>query len=728
MKTESLNPELEKKIKAIQKFRGSAYKPRTSHLLADGSPKYRNRLFLETSPYLLQHAHNPVDWYPWGDEAFEMAKNLKRPVLLSIGYSTCHWCHVMEEESFEDEEIANYLNQNYIAIKVDREERPDLDTVYMKAVQMLTGRGGWPMTVWLTDERKPFFGGTYFPARDGDRGHSPGFLTILQNLRLQYFDKRTVIESSCEEIINAMIPTSFGAKYGNLPNEETLLQAFHFYQTRFDSIYGGVGDAPKFPSSLPIRFLLQYWQITGIQSALDMAEKTLDAMAVGGIRDHLAGGFHRYSTDQYWLVPHFEKMLYDNALLSVAYLEAWQATGKEKYADVVSDTLNYIQREMTSPEGGFYSATDADSITPEGEREEGWFFTWSTEELDKLLGNELSTILKTCYSVGNIPNFEGRHIFHITKSLSQIGEKLKLSEEQVKEQLKEAKKQLLKERQKRSLPLRDDKILTAWNGLMISAFAKSGFALNRPEWIESAKKATNFILENLRSSGRLHRSYKDNQVAHKGFLDDYVFMISALLDLYESTGETPWLEEAIALDRQLEDLFEDKEEGGFFMTGNDHEKLISREKPSYDGEIPSGNSTALSNLLRLYGLTTDERYRKRAETLILCFSKILKESPWYLAEMLPGLNMFLNQLTTIVVITPKGSAKEDSFLEILRSRFLPNKVVVMKSEEEEQSEKSPIESLIRDKKAIEGKTTIYPCRGTSCEKPITNPDQLVTQL
>ncbi len=494
--------------------RGPSYIPRTKHLGPDGWAIYTNRLFLESSPYLLQHAHNPVDWYPWGDEAFQAADSLNRPVLLSVGYSTCHWCHVMEEESFEDEEIARYINENYIPIKVDREERPDIDAIYMTAVQALTGRGGWPMTVWLTPDRKPFYGGTYYPARDGDRGAGVGFLTLLKKIKESYHDRKDMVSQTSRQLTDVVKQMLASDTHTHLPGRDIMQQAFQTYQNRFDRVNGGLSGAPKFPSSLPVRFLFRYFQRFKNPEALNMATQTLDKMAAGGIYDHVGGGFHRYATDEKWLVPHFEKMLYDNALLVMDYLEGYQITGNSEYRRVVDEVLHYVQRDMTSPGGAFFSATDADSLTPEGHREEGYFFTWTPGRNGEMLGSDLAGLIRETHAVGSFPNFEGRHILNTPESIPDLVKRLGLEENLMRSQIEKALKVLRSEREHRPPPLRDEKILTAWNGLMISAFARAGFVLNEPTYIAGAARAATFVLDHLYNKGRLQRSYMDGVAKH----------------------------------------------------------------------------------------------------------------------------------------------------------------------------------------------------------------------
>ncbi|MFN2427948.1 MAG: thioredoxin domain-containing protein [Candidatus Binatia bacterium] len=721
-------PDLVEKLTKKWEARHSDYKPRTKHLREDGSPKYTNRLFLTSSPYLLQHAHNPVNWYPWGDEAFDRASKLGRPVLLSVGYSTCHWCHVMEEESFEDEEIARFLNEHYIAIKVDREERPDVDAIYMSAVQALTGGGGWPMTVWLTPDRKPFYGGTYFPARDGDRGTRVGFLTLLASVGEVYArDPGKALESSASLTAHIRQRLAPPAGAGDLPGIDVLRFAAGHYENRFDAAYGGTSGAPKFPSNLPIRFLLRYHRRGGGQKALEMATTTLEKMAAGGMYDQVGGGFHRYSTDARWLVPHFEKMLYDNALLAVAYLEAHQATGREDFARVVREILRYVEREMTSPDGAFYSATDADSLTPSGHREEGWFFTWTPAEVDAVLDAEQARVVKAYYAVTDGGNFEGRNILNTPQRLDEVANQLKLSPERMRELLEAAKARLYQARTKRPAPLRDDKILVAWNGLMISAYARAAETLNEPRYAAIAERAAGFVLGNMRANGRLLRSHKDGAAQHNAYLDDYAFFIAALLDLYETTGDTRWLREAVALDDVLARHYEDEQGGGFFMTSDDHEELLAREKPGYDGAEPSGNSVQALNLLRLHELTTNDAYRKRAERTLKAFGTILGRAPAALSEMLLAVDFLTDAPKEIIIVAPESRSEARPFLDHLRANFLPNRVVVVVPESALQAHIDLV-PLVEGKVAQDGRTTAYVCERRVCELPTSDPATFAKQI
>ncbi len=725
----AFSADLLRRFEAARQERGAEYQPRTKHLRLDGWARFTNRLFLSTSPYLLQHAHNPVNWYPWGDEAFETARRLGCPVLLSIGYSTCHWCHVMEEESFEDLEIARFMNENYIVIKVDREELPDVDSIYMSAVQAMTGRGGWPMTVWLTPDRKPFFGGTYFPARDGDRGASTGFLTLLRKLKEVYDTQPERVSQSALQITQSIRERLEGrGSAAELPSAKILRDAAGFYQGRFDAANGGLQGAPKFPSSLPVRFLLRYHRRAGDRKSLDMAVLTLDRMAAGGMYDQVGGGFHRYSTDPRWLVPHFEKMLYDNALLTLAYLEGYQVTGEERFARVAREILRYVERDMTSPEDAFYSATDADSLTPSGRREEGYFFTWTPGEIVSALGEERARMVSAYYGVTARGNLEGRSILHVPRPPAEVARDLKISGERLGTIVDEAREKLYQIRSGRPTPLRDEKILTAWNGLMISAHARAALVLAEDRYAEVAARAADFVLRNLRRDGRLLRSFKDGRATHNAYLDDYAFLGAGLLDLFETTGERRWLEEAIALDQVLEAHYEDKEHGGFFMTGKDHEQLLAREKPDYDGAEPSGNSVAVPNLLRLYELTTQERYRQRAERALRAFHGTLERAPMALSEMLLAVDFYLDTPKEIVIVTAGPTEEAEPLLARLRSTFLPNRVLAVVVEGRDLRSLATLVPLVEAKVARDGKPTAYVCERRVCELPTSDPAVFERQI
>jgi len=716
--------EVSSQLVAAWKERGGEYQPRTRHLAADGSPLYTNRLFLQSSPYLRQHAHNPVNWFPWGDEAFAEARRLGRPVLLSIGYSTCHWCHVMEEESFEDEEIARYLNENYITIKVDREERPDVDSIYMTAVRTMGLGGGWPLNVWLTADREPFYGGTYFPARDGDRGMRFGFLTIIERLRELYAQEPDKVREQSRHLADRLRQVMSPPSGEVAVDERSLAEAARQYRDRFDGVHGGMAGAPKFPSSLPIRFLLRESRRQGDDHLRQMAELTLRKMAGGGMYDHVAGGFHRYSTDQLWLVPHFEKMLYDNALLVVAYLEGFQATGDEQFAAVARDILTYVEREMLAPGGGFYSATDADSIGPDGERDEGYFFTWTPTELTELLGPERASQVSAVYAVTSAGNFEGRNILHRPRPIAEVAAELGITTLALEATLAASRELLYERRSARPQPLRDDKILASWNGLMISAFAQASLVLGEARWLSVAEQSADFVLAKMQVDGRLRRSFKGGRASHNAYLDDHAFLIAGLIDLFEASGDPRWLREAIALDGILARHFEDVEAGGFFLTSDDHEVLLVREKPAQDGAEPCGNSVQLLNLYRLAEFTSNDEYRQRAERAVQAFSGVLAQWPSALSEMLLAMEFRRDRVQEVVLVTPGPNAHEQSrpFLERLHREFVPNRIVAVVQQGKALEELARTVPLVAGKVARDEMVTAYLCEQGVCKQPTTDPE------
>jgi uncharacterized protein len=695
--------------------------PRTKHIDANGKPKFTNRLALETSPYLLQHAHNPVNWYPWGDEAFETAKKLDRPILLSIGYSTCHWCHVMEEESFEDIEIATYLNENYIAIKVDREERPDIDAIYMKAVTALQGSGGWPMTVFLNTEKKPFYGGTYFPARDGDRGTNIGFLSLLERLQVVFHNDKDAVANASDHITKILKQGEKNVGGHTLPAKEIIDRSIESYKTGFDWENGGLVGQNKFPSSLPLGLLMRVYASKQDADLLKMITLTLDKMMNGGIHDHVAGGFHRYTTDNIWLTPHYEKMLYDNALLSIAYTEAYQLTGNEKYRIVSQKILDYLLKEMRSPEGGFYSATDADSLTPGGETDEGYFFTWTSSEIDTLFNEETSSIVKKYYGIANTKH---RQILHIQDN-NKVLDKFKINAEELENIVQQANKTLYNERLKRTSPLRDDKLILSWNSLFISALSKAGFTFNEDKYVNAAIETNDFIFKNLWHEGALYHSFKDEKRGHTGFLNDYTFFTAALIDLYEATFDVQWLLKAADIENLVHKKFEDTDLGGFFTTPLGQDDLIARDKSASDGALPSGNAIAVSNLIRLYTYLDKKYYRDRAEKTLKHFSKELTQNPSYMSGLLHAVKILNEPSKEVVIITPEN--KKDGanpFLEILRKRFESGQIIIVAEEGKGFDAISKTLHQVRDRKSINGLTTVYPCENKICKLPVTDPAQL----
>ena len=723
-----VDEDLQRKLDAALESQEGDYVPRTHHLEEDGSPRFTNRLILESSPYLLQHAHNPVNWYPWSEEAFERAKRENKPVFLSIGYSTCHWCHVMERESFEDEEIAAFLNRHFIAIKVDREERPDVDSVYMTAVQILTGRGGWPMTVIMTPDKDPFFGGTYFPPRKGLRGSRAGLIDILTEMVRLYQQEPTRAIQQAQELSQRVAQATTTYRGAGVPSDQLIVRAVQQLASAFDPVDGGFGRAPKFPQPARLAILLRYARRTQDPGALQIVTTTLDKMADGGMYDHLGGGFHRYSTDGQWLVPHFEKMLYDNAQLTSVYLDAWQLTGNPEYRRVARDVLDYVSAEMTSPEGGFYSATDADSPTPGGHDEEGWFFTWTPAELEQLLGREQAAIFGAVYGATPGGNFEGRNILHRTKTNREVAAKLGITPKRVAEVLTEARPVLYEARASRPPPIRDEKVIAAWNGLMISAFARGAWALDEPRYATLATKAARFVLGEMRDDdGALARTYKGGQKSSAAFLDDYAFMVAACLDLYEATGVAAWLERAVELQTIEDARYADVQEGGYFMTANDGEVLLVREKPSTDGAVPSGNSVAALNLLRLHDFTDDAKWREQAEALFASLGGRLQRSPSGYPQLLVALDYYYDVPLEIVVVAEADLVDTTPLANRLRETFVPNKVFCVLTDAAAGVQQGLVPWL-EGKRALEGKPTAYVCERGRCDLPTSSPAVFQRQI
>jgi uncharacterized protein YyaL (SSP411 family) len=725
---ESADGALQERLDRALAAQGPSYVPRTHHLREDGSPKFTNRLIEESSPYLLQHAHNPVSWYPWSAEAFERAKRENKPIFLSIGYSTCHWCHVMERESFEDEEIAALLNRHFVAIKVDREERPDVDSVYMTAVSILTGRGGWPMTVIMTPDKEPFFGGTYFPPRKGVRGSRAGLVDILAEMLALYQNDPEQVVARAQEISQQVERSAYLRPGPGVPSDKTIAIAVNQLATNFDRVDGGFTGAPKFPQPSRLLLLLRYARRTGDLGATAMVATTLDKMAAGGIYDHVGGGFHRYSTDAQWMVPHFEKMLYDNAQLAVLYLEAWQHTSDPAYARVTREILDYVLREMTSGRGGFYSATDADSPTPSGHDEEGWFFTWTPAELEALLGDEGAAVVASAFGVTSGGNFEGRNILHRVKSDREVAAELRMPTKRIAEILTEARSALYDARASRPPPIRDDKIIAAWNGMMISAFAKAGWALGSEAYVEAAAKAGEFVLREMRDeSSGLVRTFRNGVESDTGFVDDYTSMVGACLDLFETTGDPRWLSAALEVQAAQDARFLDAENGGYFMTPADGEALLVREKPAYDRAVPSPNSVAANNLLRLNEITGDPRWRQQAERLFAALAFRVTRSPTAFPLLLSALDRYYDVPLEVALIVQERHAEATSLAQRLRTTYLPNKsfLLLREDEAERQQERVP---WLEGKRALRGKATAYVCERGRCDLPTSSPPVFERQL
>lgn len=714
--------DLSRALQAAFAAKGKDYVPRTHHLV-DGAPKYLNRLIRETSPYLLQHAHNPVDWYAWGEEAFAAAKALDRPILMSIGYSTCHWCHVMERESFEDAEIAAYINAHFIAIKVDREERPDVDSVYMHAARMLSkGNGGWPMTIVMTPEKKPFFGGTYFPPRTGARGARTGFFEILQELQGRYAQDKVAVVAEAEQNTRRLQAAATPPRPAGVPGPEAIEQTVRFYAARFDERWGGFGRRPKFPRPVTPQLLLRYHRRTGDPKALSMVVTTLRKMHAGGMYDHIGGGFHRYSVDGRWHVPHFEKMLYDNAQLAALYTEAWQVTGDAEFETVARETLDYILREMTAPGGGFYSATDADSARPDGHMEEGYCFTWTPAEVDALLPAEQAKVVKAWFKIDPRGDLDGRNVLNTPRPDTQVAAQLGIPAEMIHKVIAMVRPKMLAARDTRPPPLKDDKIIAAWNGMMIHAFAQAAIAFDEPRYREAARKASAFALDKMRVNGVLHRTHKDGQARHQAFLDDHAFLIEGLLTTFEATGEARWLTEARALQAALDKDFADPE-GGYFLTPKGGEALLAREKPDYDGARPTGNSAAAMNLLRLAEFTSEHGYREAAEKTLSAFARPMRRGS--LPKMTAALDYALDKPREVVIVAPdKASAK--GLIDALRTTYLPNRVVIPMIGKDTVDK--ALVPLVEAKVAPDGKATAYVCEAGRCERPTSDPKTFAAQL
>ena len=679
---------------------------------------FTNRLLKETSPYLLQHAHNPVDWFPWGEEAFTQAKKENKPLLLSIGYSACHWCHVMAHESFENEEIAQLMNDNFINIKVDREERPDLDQIYMSAVQMMTHHGGWPMTVFLTHEGVPFYGGTYFPPED--RYNMPGFPRVLLSIAEAYRERPEDISRTTESLLEELRRVSVTSKSSKEISRDVLDEAYRGIVKSYDAVEGGFGGAPKFPPAMTLEFLLRNYHRTGEKQALEIVGHTSRKMANGGMYDQLGGGFHRYSTDAKWLVPHFEKMLYDNALLSRLYLHYYQVTRDDWARDVAEGILDYVLREMTHPDGGFYSSQDADS-----EGHEGKFFVWTLEEITHLLGAGDARLFSAYYDITAAGNFEGSNIPNVKQGRAELAAAESVSLDHLNKVIERGTKILFLARERRVKPHRDEKILTAWNGLMLASFSEAGAILNREDYATAAARNAEFLLTNLRREDLLLRSWKDGQAKFNAYIEDYAFLIDGLLTLYETSGVLRWFEEAIALANKMIEEFWDEKEGGFFFTGKSHENLIVRSKDYFDNATPSGNSVAADTLLRLALLIDNSDFRNRAVTILRQIADLARRYPTGFGRALCALDFHLSEPKEIAVIVGGDSSSRELEAEVWK-HYLPNKVVAISAPN--ASRASGLIPLLQDRPSIGGKSTAYVCEQRTCQTPVTDARSLRAQL
>jgi hypothetical protein len=689
-----------------------------------------NRLIHEKSPYLLQHADNPVDWYPWGEAAFEKAAKEDKPVFLSIGYSTCHWCHVMAHESFEDPEVAQLMNETVVSVKVDREERPDLDNVYMTVCQALTGRGGWPLTILMTPQKEPFFAGTYFPK--ADRFQMTGMMSLLPKVHELWKSRRGDVLDSAQRILTAVRGMDADGP-GEDPRPADLDRAFKELRGRFDREHGGFGDAPKFPSPHQLLFLLRYHYRNGDPEALDMATATLRAMRQGGMYDHVGGGFHRYSTDRTWLVPHFEKMLYDQALLSMAYLEAYQVTGDSAHARTAEQIFAYVARDLTAPEGGFYSAEDADS-----EGEEGKFYLWTEAEIREVLAPKEADLVIRLYGIRADGNFHdevtgrktGKNIFHLSRPLSDWARELNLSPEDLETRLTSALSSLLSRRQERIRPHKDDKILTDWNGLMIAALAQGARVLEDSGYADTAKGAADFLLTRLREkNGRLLHRYRGGHAGIPAHLDDIAFLVWGLIELYETLFDPAILEWALDLNQDMIAHYRDPDSGGFFFTPDDGERLILRKKEIYDGAIPSGNSVSLQNLLRLARLTGRSELEEIAAATAKAFSIQVSRMPSAFTGFLTGVDFALGPTREVVIVGPADSDGTREMIRTVRRGFHPRRLVLVRPTGNRSSEKiDKLAPFLQDYKGVGEQPTAYVCTRQSCEQPTTDVSQLTRRL
>ncbi len=680
--------------------------------------QHTNHLISETSPYLLQHAHNPVDWYPWGEAALTKARGENKPILLSIGYSACHWCHVMEHESFENEAIAALMNQNFVNIKVDREERPDLDQIYMNAVQMMTGQGGWPMTMFLTPDCVPFYGGTYFPP--SDRYNMPGFPRILASVAEAFRSQPDQVASTATAMLGELRRVGLAEQSREVLREEILDNAFRRISANYDRTNGGFGGAPKFPPAMNLEFFLHRHNRKGSPEALEMVEHTTRRMAEGGMYDQLGGGFHRYSVDAKWLVPHFEKMLYDNALLSRMYLHLYQVTKDPAARRIAEETLDYVAREMTDAGGGFYSSQDADS-----EGEEGKFFVWSRQEILDVMGERHGNLFCDFFDVTESGNFEGQNILHVNASITDTAARNKVSAEDLQAIIDSGRQKLFARREQRVKPGRDQKVLTAWNGLMLAGFAEASAILERPDYREVAEANARFLLSHLRSDGLLLRTYKDGEAKLNAYLEDYACLIDGLISLYEATGELTWIESAVALADKMIEQFWDDSEGGFFFTGKSHEKLIVRSKEFMDNATPSGNSIAALSLLKLNLLTANDDYRRRATAVLRLMADQIRRYPSAFGFALSALDFYLDSPLEVVIVG-SSNPRMDELVRTVWKTYLPNRVIATCRKDHGQA--ATLVPLFIGRDTLATEPTAFVCRANTCQQPAHTSTELISQL
>ncbi|MFN0073818.1 MAG: thioredoxin domain-containing protein [Chloroflexota bacterium] len=676
-----------------------------------------NRLIDQTSPYLLQHAHNPVDWYPWGEEALNRAKAEDKPILLSIGYSACHWCHVMERESFENDEIAALMNQYFVSIKVDREERPDLDSIYMAATQAMTQHGGWPMTVFLTPDGAPYYAGTYFPPTD--RGGMPGFARVLQSLGEAYRNERERVVENAEKVKAFLQQQSAPHGENGELNPGVLSQAVTALKQVFDWDNGGFRGAPKFPQPMNLETLLRAWRRNDDAEALRMVEHTLHKMIRGGIHDQLGGGFHRYSVDARWLVPHFEKMLYDNAQLARLLLETYQATGTSLYQRAAIATLDYVRREMTDPSGGFYSSQDADS-----EGEEGKFFVWTPDEIQAVVGRADAPIVCRYFDVTHSGNFEGKNILNVPDEPDVVASALGMPVEKLEAIIARARARLFEAREPRIHPGRDDKVLTSWNGLMLHAFALAARMFGRGDFQMVAEANGRFLLTQLRRDGRLLRTWKEGRAQLNGYLEDYAFLIDGLIALHEATLDPSWLVEARALTDTMIDLFWVPGDG-FYDTARDHERLVTRPRDVYDNATPSGTSVAVEVLLRLSVLTGEPRYQERAVTVLRSMAPLMSRAPGGFGRLLAGLDFHLSPPREIAIIGRLDSTDTRLLLDVASKSYEPNLVLAGCEQGDRRGRAFPV---LTDRTLRDSRAAAYLCEHYVCQAPVTTADELAAAM
>jgi uncharacterized protein len=680
-----------------------------------------NRLASETSPYLLQHRDNPVDWYPWGEEAMARARSEDLPILLSVGYSACHWCHVMEHESFADPETARLMNEWFVNVKVDREERPDVDALYMQAVQQMTGHGGWPMTVFLTPDGRPFYGGTYFPPEP--RHGLPSFRQLLQAIHTAYRERREEVERSAEELRETL---GRGMSVNPEPGavDAALLQrAFHGLGSRFDHRLGGFGGAPKFPQPMVLEFLLRYGAFTGVREAHGMVERTLDAMAAGGIYDHLGGGFHRYSVDARWLVPHFEKMLYDNALLARVYVRAHHATGKASYRRVATEVLGYVEREMTDPSGGFYSSQDADS-----EGVEGRFYVWSAEEIDEVLGAGDGPLFRRYFDVSRSGNWDGVNILNTPAPLEEVAREGGVDPDRLGEIVERGRVALHARRSERVWPGRDEKVLTSWNAMMLQAFAEAGRVFGETRYVRRAEASAEFLLRELRPKGRLLRTWRDGSARIDAFLEDHATLVDGLIDLYLATWDPRWVREARAIADGMIDRFWSPAEEIFYDTPADAGGLILRTRDIYDNATPSGNSSATLALTRLARLSGESGYERIASRVVRGMGEIASRVPQGFGQLLAAAIGHVAPSMEIAILGDPKAPDTLGLVEAVHARFLPEATVALRPQGAAGDEAEAEMPLLAHREMVDGRATAFVCRHYSCRQPVTTPTDLLAEI